>query len=276
MRGILADSAVSGQGGDGGCYHRVVRVASLSPAVTEILFRLGAGGSIVCRDQFSLFPEDAAEIPVLKGHADIDPASLVPFGAEVVFTETVIQEKLAAILKAAGQPVIHLDPRTLDQVLLSVRTIGAVLGLEKEASALVLSLQREMNAVRAKARLLPRRPKVYVEEWHAPPMASGNWVAEVVKHAGGEAFPIPAGQLSRPVTLAEVARFDPDLVVISWCGAGSLADKTLLLEREGWGNLRAAAAGNVRVIDDSLLNRPGPRLAEGAARIYGWLFEMLH
>ena len=78
------------------------------------------------------------------------------------------------------------------------------------------------------------------------------------------------------MTLQEVTKFDPDLIVISWCGAGSLAEKKLLLEREGWGELRAIKQGSVRVIDDSLLNRPGPRLVEGCQRLYGWGFEMLH
>jgi iron complex transport system substrate-binding protein len=117
---------------------------------------------------------------------------------------------------------------------------------------------------------------VYVEEWHDPPYASGNWVPELVTMAGGRTFPLAAGQLSKAVTLQEVAAFDPDLIVISWCGAGKLADKALLTNRPGWGELRAVRAGHVRVIDDSLLNRPGPRLVEGAQQLYGWLFELTH
>jgi iron complex transport system substrate-binding protein len=127
--------------------------------------------------------------------------------------------------------------------------------------------------VKAKAKHLQGRPRVYVEEWHQPPMASGNWVPEIVRAAGGEPFPILPGALSREVTLDEVARFGPALIVISWCGAGSLADKNLLLQRGGWDALSAVQQGSVRVIDDSLLNRPGPRLVEGAQRLYGWLAE---
>lgn len=107
-------------------------------------------------------------------------------------------------------------------------------------------------------------------------MVSGNWVPEIIRIAGGQSFPIKDGELSHEVTLDQVAAFNPDLIVISWCGAGNLADKEILLKREGWGNLRAVQSGHVRVIDDSLLNRPGPRLVEGAQRIYGWLFEQLH
>lgn len=108
------------------------------------------------------------------------------------------------------------------------------------------------------------------------PFASGNWVPELAKIAGGTQFPVPAGELSRAVTLEEVAQYDPDLIVISWCGAGSLGDRDLLLQRPGWDRLRAVQSGHVRVIDDSLLNRPGPRLVAGAQRLYGWMFEVLH
>jgi iron complex transport system substrate-binding protein len=78
------------------------------------------------------------------------------------------------------------------------------------------------------------------------------------------------------VTLEQVEQWNPDLIIISWCGAGALASKELLLNRPGWNQLKAVQHGHVKVIDDSLLNRPGPRLVEGAQRLYGWMFEVLH
>ncbi len=237
---------------------------------------MGKGSEIVCTDQFSNFPLEAKALPHLKDHQKIHPEALGKFSPELVLTGTVVQEKLAAMLKAADFGVVHQDPRTLLQIQESIRQLGAIVDAEQEASRVILDMQQAFNAVKTKARLLPKKPKVYIEEWHLPPMASGNWVPEIVKIAGGEPFPIPTSQLSREVTLQEVQTFDPDLIVISWCGAGSLADKKLLMERTGWEGLKAVQNGHVRVIDDSLLNRPGPRLAEGAQRLYGWLFEMLH
>lgn len=107
-------------------------------------------------------------------------------------------------------------------------------------------------------------------------MASGNWVPEVARFAGCEQFPLQNGDLSREVTLEEVRQYDPDMIIISWCGAGLLADPAILEQREGWNELRALRDGNIRVIDDSYLNRPGPRLVEGARHLYGWSFELLH
>lgn len=257
-----------------------MRIASLSPAATEILFALGAGDLIVCTDQFSNFPEEAKEKPHLKNHQKIDLDELRKFSPEVVFTGTVIQEKLASKLKAQNFGVIHQDPRTIHQIYESIRQLGTVVDTQREAEQLILKMQQGFNQSKTRAGLLRPAgqkacPRVYVEEWHAPPMASGNWVPEVIRMAGGQPFPISDGELSREVSLNEVTAFDPDLIVISWCGAGSLADKNLLMKREGWGNLRAVKEGHVKVIDDSLLNRPGPRLTEGAQRIYSWLFEIM-
>jgi len=253
-----------------------MRIASLSPAVTEILFALGAGDQIVCTDQFSNFPEEAKALPHLKDHVKVSPEALKDFAVDLVFTSTIIQEKLAHALRAQDFSVIHQDPRTLLEISESIKRIGMIMGKEPEAKQLVLAMQQTFNDTKRKASLLPRKCRVYIEEWHEPPMVSGNWVPEVTRYAGIECFPLPPRALSREVTLEEVAKFDPDNIVISWCGAGNLADPQLLSKRQGWDVLRAVRQGNIRVIDDSLLNRPGPRLTEGCQRLFGWAFEYLH
>ena len=178
-----------------------MRIASLSPAATELLFTWGLGGAIVCRDQFSLFPDAAKELPSVRGHIDIAPEDVAPFQPDIVLTGTSIQEGVAERLRAAGMTVVHLDPRTLPAVEESFRYLGTVLGCEERANTLCLRFRQDCNDVRKKAALLPRRLRVYIEEWHDPPMASGNWVPELVRLAGGEPFPLRPGELSRTVTL---------------------------------------------------------------------------
>lgn len=266
-----------------------MRIASLSPAATEILFALGKFADIVCTDQFSNFPDEARSIPHVRDHMRIKPEDLSEYRPELLFTCTVIQERLAALLRERGLSVIHHDPRSLHDIYAMIRNIGAILDCDADAEALTLSIRQGFNDVKKKSALLPRNVRVYIEEWptfasydgasvgrHELPFASGNWVPEVARFAGCTQFPIPAGELSPQVTLEQVMAFDPDMIVISWCGAGLLADKKLLTERQGWDALRAVRSGQVRVIDDSLLNRPGPRLLEGAQRLYGWAFELLH
>jgi iron complex transport system substrate-binding protein len=161
-----------------------------------------------------------------------------------------------------------------------------MVGCEARAHALTETMQQGFNDTKRKAAIFFRKPKIYIEEWHNPPMVSGNWVPELIKLAGGIPMPLSAAQKeiatdgknvpSAAVTLAEVQAFDPDLIVLSICGAGNAASKELLSARPGWADLRAVRENHLFVIDDSLLNRPGPRLAEGAKRLFGWMFQVLH
>lgn len=254
-----------------------MRIASLSPAATEILFAIGAGKQVVCVDKYSDVPADALRLPRLPEHQRIDAVALAEYKPDIVFTATLVQEKLAAFLKLQQQfAVIHHDPRSLGDIDECIRSMGLLLGKEKEANQLVTDMHRHYGDIRKKAKLLGRKPRVYVEEWHHPPMVSGNWVPELVQLAGGQPFVLPPRSPSREVSLSEVQAFDPDIIVLSICGAGKFSDKTLLTERSGWNTLRAVINNAVFVIDDSLLNRPGPRVVEGAQHLYGWMFQVLH
>lgn len=253
-----------------------MRIVSLSPAATEVICELGMGKNIVAVDQFSNFPDEVKKLPHLRDHQDVDIRAIREHTPDVILTGTVIQEKLAADLKAAGLPVFHQDPRNLEAVFKSMSDLAVLIGAEEQGEKLVRRVRDQFKELQTKSRLMPRKAKVYSEEWHDPPMVSGNWVPDILAYAGVQSFPIKAGELSRAVTLEEVQTFDPDMIVISWCGAGSLADKKLLMERKGWDALRAVQNGRVYVIDDSLLNRPGPRLVEGGQHIYARAFEVLH
>lgn len=249
---------------------------SLSPAVTEILFAIGAGRHIVCRDQWSDWPHDARSLPALKGHQDIEVAAVAAALPDIVFTSTLVQKALSEALIAAGLPVLHHDPRTIADIYDMIRHIGLLTHADERAHVVVSDMQSGFMQMKRRAGLLRRRQRLYIEEWHHPPMVSGNWVPEVAAIAGAIPFPLPPGSESKRVSLQEVQAFDPDLIVLSICGAGAMAEKRLLVDRVGWCDLRAVAAGRVFVIDDSLLNRPGPRLVEGAQRLYGWLFQVMH
>ncbi len=263
-----------------------MRVASLSPAVTEILFALEQQKKIVCTDTFSDYPDAARAIPKLPGHQNIDPDALKPFNPELVFTSTLVQAHLAEELKKAGFAVIHQDPRSIGDLYETIRMIGVLLDCSPRAHALVATLQQGFNDTKRKSGLLFKKPRVYVEEWHHPPMVSGNWVPEIIKLAGGISLQAVSDKRemgsdgknppSREVMLEEVRAFDPDLIVLSICGAGSVANKELLTQRAGWADLRAVRENHLFVIDDSLLNRPGPRLTEGVKRLFGWIFQVLH
>jgi iron complex transport system substrate-binding protein len=262
-----------------------VRIASLSPAATEILFALKQENQIVVRDQFSNFPAETKAIPALRGHQNIDLAQLQSYKPDLVFTSTIIQKKLAEEIRSLGIECIHQDPRSLNDVYQSILEVGMLLDCDATARAFTEKMRSDMNTVKKRARALPHKPRVYIEEWPAlqdssgklnPPMVSGNWVPEVLRIAGGRELPGTSRELSREVTLEEITLFDPEMIVLSICGAGTTAEKFLITSRAGWEGITAVKEGNIFVIDDSLLNRPGLRLIEGAQRLYAWMFEMLH
>lgn len=267
-----------------------MRLASLSPAITEILFRFGVEKDIVCTDHFSDYPDEVQQIPHLKDHQAIAVEAVLDYEPELVFTSTVVQAKLAEQLKAEDVAVVHFDPRCINDTYNVIRQLGMLLQVEERASTVIREMQEGFNDVKRKAHVLEQssvqgRLKLYIEEWPgsadasprpSPAFASGNWVPEIARIAGGEQLPqAKAGELSPQVTLKQVQQWQPDIVVLSWCGAGTAIDaKRLFLEREGWNQLTEEKF--VYVIDDSLLNRHGPRLVEGAQRLYGWMFERLH
>lgn len=245
---------------------------------------------IVCTDKFSDWPSGASALPHLRDHQQINADELRTFEPLIVFTQTLVQQKLAEKLKADGFGVVHQDPRSIAEIYSAIREIGALLDCSARAEALVAVMQQGFNDTKKKAGFFSKKPRVYVEEWHNPPMVSGNWVPEVVRTSGGMPFEVRKYEStevkkcesdgknppSREVSLEEVRAFDPDVIVLSICGAGTAASKELLTAREGWSELRAVKENHVFVIDDSLLNRPGPRLTEGAKRIFGWCFQVLH
>src|SRR5438552_1856186 len=110
-----------------------MRIVSLSPAATEILFALGLGEEIVCVDQFSNVPEEAKRLPHLRGHQEISGDELKKFSPEIVLTGTVIQEKLAHELRTADFGVVHQDPRTIHQIYESIRQLGTIFERSMEA-----------------------------------------------------------------------------------------------------------------------------------------------
>lgn len=99
-----------------------------------------------------------------------------------------------------------------------------------------------------------------------PPMVSGNWIPDLIREIGGKYF-IDGGR-SREFPLENLQEFNPEHIVMNVCGAGeNLQGLEIMKNREDWEDIKAVEGENVYVIDDSLLNRPGPRLVEGAKKV---------
>ena len=241
-----------------------LRVASLAPSHTELVFALGAQDQLVAVTSYSNWPPEAEALPRLKGWANLKPEDVLALKPDLVLTSSVCQDSLVDALKAAGIRVLHSDPRSLADVAHSFVEIGSALGREKEARALADEFDYSLGKLAATVPSEALRPRVYVEEWHQPPMASGNWVPDLVRLAGGEPFVLPPGSLSRELSWEELLEFDPQLVIYSVCGLGLQRAPEEFLKVEGWDRTEAARKRAVFSVNDDLFNRPGPRLIEGA------------
>ncbi|MGZ4495809.1 MAG: cobalamin-binding protein, partial [Nocardioides sp.] len=227
-----------------------MRIVSLLPSTTEILFALGAGDDVVgvtfeCDHpaaartrtivSTSAMPEglapsaiDAFVAQALASGEDLyrlDEGVLAGLDADLVVTQdlcavcavdvSVVDDALAHL--GCTAEVLTIDPHTLDEVFASIETLGAATGRPAEARALVASQRRRLAAVseRVAGR---RRPRVMLLEWTDPPYAPGHWIPEMVALAGGEPVLGRAGEKSRRVTWEQVHEAEPEVVVVAPCG----------------------------------------------------------
>ena len=271
----------------------VVRIVSLLPSATEILFALGAGEDVVgvtfecdhpaearsrrivstssMAEGLSSAEIDAAVGAALAAGADLyrlDAGALADLDADLVVTQdlcavcavdvSVVDEALAHL--GCRAEVLTLDPQTLDEVLDSVLTLGSAVGRAAEAADLVTSLRRRLDVVAgAVAGRVP--VPVMVLEWTDPPFTPGHWVPDMVALAGGRSVLGVAGGRSERTSWDAVTRAAPAVVVAAPCGFG-LADS----ERLAKDALAAGVLPDVplwAVDANGSFARPGPRLVDG-------------
>lgn len=250
-----------------------MRIVSLAPSATELIFALGCGDSLVARTAFCDYPAEAQRIPTVGGWTTANTDAVVALQPDLVLTSTFLQQPVVDDLERRGMRVFHTDPRTLADVLESFESTAAALGVLERGKALRQRSEADLAILASPSSTF----RVYAEEWHQPPMAAGNWVPDLIALAGGQSF-LPSGERSRKVDLEEIQRFDPDVIILNYCGMEHLstdAQRKYVLTREGWGALPVVQERRVHVIRDSLLNRPGPRLVEGARELHR-VFEILH
>lgn len=239
-----------------------MKIVSLAPSNTEILYAIGAEEDIVATTSLCDYPEEAVEKPSIGGWTNPKISRIHEFNPDLVVASDDLQDEAVDEIQGEGYPVLQVKPHTLEEVYESIVEIGEAVDREEEARELVKSMKEELEGIQLSSSL-----RVYCEEWMDPPMVSGNWIPGIVEEIGGEYF-IEEGERSHEFEDEELKAFDPEYVFLNVCGAGeNLQGEKILEERKGWEEISAVENGNIFVIDDSLLNRPGPRLVEGAKKL---------
>lgn len=237
-----------------------MRIVSLAPSNTEILFELGLGDQIVGTTTLCDFPKEAVEKPSVGGWTNPRVDRLEELEPDLVIASDDLQDGAVERVREAGYEVLQVKPHSLDEVFESIIEIGERVNRREEAEELVQSMKSGIDDIH-----LEGSRRIYCEEWMNPPMVSGNWIPGLIERIGGKYF-IEGGR-SRKFNVDELKEFDPEYIFLNICGAGENLNPEEILKRDEWQDLTAVQNENVYVIDDAFLNRPGPRLVEGAEKV---------
>jgi iron complex transport system substrate-binding protein len=279
-----------------------VRIVSLLPSTTEILFAIGAGDDVVgvtfeCDHpaeartrrivSTSAMPEglgpaeiDAFVVEAMSRGDDLyhlDEGALAGLEADLVVTQdlcavcavdvSVVDDALAHL--GCTAEVLTIDPHTLDDVLTSILTLGRATGHDDEAQRLVADQRRRLDAVRRLTAGRPR-PRVMFLEWTDPPFAPGHWIPEMIEAAGGEPVLATPGEKSRRVTWEAVHAAEPEVVVVAPCGFDRAGCRRLADDLVAADVLPEGVP--VHAVDaNASWARPGTRLVDGVEELAGLL-----
>jgi iron complex transport system substrate-binding protein len=279
-----------------------MRICSLLPSATEILYALGVGGSVAGVTHECDFPPEAANKPALirprvdpqavPAELDRQVSDLVARGESIYAVDAellgllspdlIVTQDLCHVCAASSddlatalarlpkQPrVLSLTPHSLKDVWEDIRRVGEATGRRQEAEALAAELEGRVAEIAARAERASSRPRVLCLEWLDPCYVGGHWVPEMVAKAGGKDVLGRSEEPSFRVTAAEIADARPDLIVVMPCGykvARTVAEFGAAQLPDTWKDLPAARRNRIFAVDaNSHFSRPGPRLADGVA-----------
>jgi len=249
------------------------RIVCLTEETTEALYLLGEDWRIVGISGFTVRPPRARkEKPRVSAFTSAKLERIVALEPDLVLGFSDLQADIAAELVRRGIEVHVFNHRSVAEILRMVRTLGGMIGCESKAAALVGELEAGLDSIRAAAAALPRRPRVYFEEWDGPQISAIRWVSELIGIAGGDdVFPELATQsLGRNRIIAdplEASRRAPDIIFGSWCG--KKFNPRSVAARPGWEQVPAVRDGALHEVKSSIILQPGPAaLTDGVRELH--------
>lgn len=234
------------------------RVVSLAPSATSIIRTLGETDRLV-----GMTDHDGRD--TIGGWLTPDLDRVEELDPELVITTDALQAEIVGRLDERGIETVHFEPRTLDEAIEYIAGIGAAIGCPERGDELATATAKRIEGTR-EIYAGSERPIVYCEEWGEPPMVAGNWVPEVVRAAGGRYPFLEPGERSKGIAYDVIRDASPDLGILHHCGRGDDIDPDLF-DRRGWD------IPQVHVIDDDLLNQPGPQLATAVETLGAYMHD---
>jgi iron complex transport system substrate-binding protein len=247
------------------------RIVCLTEETVETLYLLAQQDRIVGISGYVVRPPQARrEKPRVSAFTSANIDKILALKPDLVLTFSDLQADIAADLIRRGLDVHAFNQRSVAGILDMIRTVGAMVDASERARQLVSTLETRLADARSRAEQLPKRPRVFFEEWDDPLISAIGWVSELIEIAGGvDIFADRAGRgaaKNRVVTIDEVVAREPDLIIGSWCGKKFRPER--VIARPGFDRTSAVQRQNVYEIKSPLILQPGPAaLTDGLAEL---------
>jgi iron complex transport system substrate-binding protein len=253
--------------------HGPRRIVCLTEETTEWLYLLGEQERIVGISGYTVRPRRAREEkPKVSAFLSAKIDKILALEPDCVFGFSDLQADIASALIKHGVQVTVFNQRSVNEIFSVLYQVAAMVGQAETGRALLESMRERLLRIEAAGRALPRRPRVYFEEWDEPHISAIRWVSELTGIAGGDdCFPELALQsLGKDRIIAdpaEIVRRDPEIIVGSWCGKKFRPEK--VAARPGWEQVSAVKHGQLFEIKSADILQPGPAaLTDGVEHLH--------
>ena len=239
-----------------------MRVVSLAPNITEILFFIGAGEQVVGVVEYSDFPPAARDLPVIGSHNRFDVEQILSLKPDLIvgWLSGNSQDDLQG-LKELGLPVFISEPGTVDDIVSLMERLGELTGHEAQSLSQAVAFRASFNASRENYSTR-RRVRVFYQVWEQPiyTLNGDHVISQLISLCGGTNIFSDLKQLAPVVSLESVLARDPEVIV----GGGIFGQTPPWAERwQSWPTVRAVRNRHIYAVDSDHIARMGPRLAEG-------------
>ena len=249
------------------------RIVCLTEETTEWLYLLGEERRIVGISGYTVRPRRArAEKPRVSAFLSAKIDKILALQPDCVFGFSDLQADIAAALIRQGVQVTVFNQRSVAEIFSMMYQVAAMVGQAQLGLSLIGQMQSRHREVAALAARLPRRPRVFFEEWDVPHISAIRWVSELLAIAGGDdCFPeLALNSLGKDRIIAdpsEIVRRNPDIIIGSWCGKKFRPEK--VAARIGWAGLNAVKDRQLFEIKSADILQPGPAaLTDGVDQLH--------
>ena len=254
------------------------RIVCMTEETTEWLYMLGQEHRIVGISGYTVRPRRAREEkPKISAFLSAKIDAILDLQPDCVLGFSDLQADIGSTLVRHGVQVVMFNQRSVAEIFSVLQQIAGMVGCAEKGATLLADMHTRLQAIADAAARLPRRPKIYFEEWDEPAISAIQWVSELLGLAGGDdCFPELATQrLGKQRIIAdrdEIVRRNPDIIIGSWCGKKFRPEK--VAAREGWQAVSAVRDQALYEIKSANILQPGPAaLTDGVTQLHDIILQ---